>query len=203
MANYIETATGRYPVSESQIKAENRQVSFPKLFRPPEGFELVFPAPAPTYDPITQYAREIAPKLINGHYEQDYEVVALDAETVAANVIAKKASLKDQATNKREQVETGGTTIGGVPVKTDAGSQAKLTGALNFVGRNPNRVIKWKTAAGTFAPLNKAAIEAISDGVGEFVAKCFDAEAAHYTAIDVLTTPAQVNAYDVNTGWPV
>lgn len=85
MANYIEEATGRYPVSESQIKAENRQVSFPKLFRPPEGFELVFPAPAPTYDPITQYAREIAPKLINGHYEQDYEVVALDAETVAAN----------------------------------------------------------------------------------------------------------------------
>lgn len=99
MANYIEVAQNRYPVSESQIKAENRQISFPKLFRPPEGFELVFPAPAPTYDPITQYAREIAPKLINGHYEQDYEVVALDAATIAANqAAAHKTSITNQIT---------------------------------------------------------------------------------------------------------
>lgn len=98
MANYIEAATGRYPVSESQIKAENRQVSFPKQFRPPEGFELVFPAPAPTFGPITQYAREIAPKLVNGHYEQDYEVVELypvqadkDA-AIAAHLLTQKTT---------------------------------------------------------------------------------------------------------------
>lgn len=97
MANYLELATSRYPVSESQIKSENRQVSFPRPFVAPEGFALVFPAPAPTHDPITHYAREIAPKLINGHYEQDYEVVALDAATVAAKqAAAHKTSITNQ-----------------------------------------------------------------------------------------------------------
>lgn len=105
MANYIEETTGHYPVSESQIKAENRQVSFPRPFVAPEGYALVFPAPTPTHDPITHYAREIAPKLINGHYEQDYEVVALDAATVAANqAAAHKTSITNQITALEAQV---------------------------------------------------------------------------------------------------
>lgn len=54
------------------------------------GEDVVFPAPAPSFDPITQMAREIAPVLTSkGHYEQAYEVVALDAETIAANQAAK------------------------------------------------------------------------------------------------------------------
>lgn len=162
--------------------------------------QLVSP---PAYDSLTQSRTEAEPSLVNGVWVQQWVVVALPQADVDANIIAGKADLKARVTEKRSQVEEGGTTIAGVAVKTDAGSQAKLTGALNFVGRNPIRTIKWKTAAGTFAPLNKAAIEAISDGVGEFVALCFDAEAAHYAAIDALTTPAQVAAYDVNTGWPV
>lgn len=113
-----------------------------------------------------------------------------------------KEELKARVTAKREQVETGGTTVAGMQVKTDAGSQAKLTGALNFVGRNPNRTIKWKKADSTFAAINKATIETLSDAVGEFVTKCFDAEAAHYAAIDALTTPEQLAAYDITTGWP-
>lgn len=97
MANYLEVNSGRYPVSESQIKSENRQVSFPRPFVAPEGYALVFAAPAPTFNPITQSVREIAPKLINGHYEQDYEVVALDAGTVAANqAAAHKTSITNQ-----------------------------------------------------------------------------------------------------------
>lgn len=200
--NYIDIETNAWPLTEYQIKQANRQVSFPKPFKS-ERYKPIVDMPQPTFDAITQRVDEVAPTNKGTHWEQTWSVAALDAATVAANVITKKSSLKEQATNKREQVETGGTTVGGVSVRTDAGSQAKLTGALNFVGRNPNRTIKWKTATGTFASLNKAAIEAISDGVGEFVAKCFDAEAAHYAAIDVLTTPAQVAAYDVSTGWPV
>lgn len=97
MANYIETATGRYPVSESQIKVENPQVSFPRPFVAPEGYSLVFSAPSPTYNPITQSVREVAPKLINGHYEQDYEVLALDAATIVANqTAATKQSVLNQ-----------------------------------------------------------------------------------------------------------
>jgi hypothetical protein len=105
MANYIELATSRYPVSQSQIRAENPQTSYPASFPVPDGFALVFPAPAPTVDPITQIAREIAPVLTQlGTYQQAYEIVELDAETIAANQ-ARKAE-QDAATiaNKIEQL---------------------------------------------------------------------------------------------------
>lgn len=83
---YLELATNRYPVSESQIKSENPQVSFPRPFVAPEGYALVFPAPAPAHDPITQYVHEIAPVLtVLGHYEQAYAVLALDDATIAVN----------------------------------------------------------------------------------------------------------------------
>lgn len=201
--SYIKLSDQTYPHTERSIRSENPQTSYPAGFPTPEDYEWVFPAPQPAYDPITQYVREIAPVVAaTGKYEQQFETVALDAETVAANVVAGKAALKVKATNKREQVETGGTIVGGMPVKTDTVSQSKLTGALNFVGRKPTRIIKWKTAADTFVSINKATIEALSDAIGEFVAACYDAEADHYAAIDALTTPAQVAAYDVNTGWP-
>ena len=77
MANYINTLDNTYPHSETQIRAANPQTSFPAQFRPPEGFEIVFPAPAPTPpNPVIQSVREIAPVLTaKGHYEQAYEIV--------------------------------------------------------------------------------------------------------------------------------
>ena len=93
MANYIELATLRYPVSQSQIRAENPQTSYPASFPVPDGFALVFPAPAPTVNQVTQIAREIAPVLTQlGTYQQAYEIVELDAEIVAANIAAKNAA---------------------------------------------------------------------------------------------------------------
>ena len=86
MANYINTETQQYPVSETAIRAAFPQTSFPSPFVPPDEFKVVFPKPSPSFDPITQAVREIAPVLTSkGHYEQAYEVVDLDAETVAAN----------------------------------------------------------------------------------------------------------------------
>jgi len=87
MANYIELATGIVK-SESQIRNENPQTSFPALFRA-DGYEVVFPAPQPAYDPITQFVREIAPaQTVLGTWEQRWEIVALDVETIAANQAA-------------------------------------------------------------------------------------------------------------------
>ena len=116
-----------------------------------------------------------------------------------------KAYLKERTTAQREKVEKGGITVNGNHIKTDSESQAKLTGALAFVGRSPQRQIKWKGADNAFTVLNKAQIEAISDAVGEFVALCYDAEAAHYDSIDALLTTDECTAYLTNTlttGWP-
>lgn len=102
---YLNTDTSAYPISEQEIRAAHPNTSFPQPFTPPEGYAWVFPAPQPTYDPITHSVREIAPELTDkGHWEQRWEVVALPAEAVAANQAAKAEQIKAsivQATQAR------------------------------------------------------------------------------------------------------
>lgn len=77
MANYINTATGQWPISETQIRTDFPQTSFPSPFVPPDEYKVIFPAPAPTpANPVIQTVREITPVLTSkGHYEQSYEIV--------------------------------------------------------------------------------------------------------------------------------
>ncbi len=48
-------------ITESEIRALNPNTSFTVPFVPPAGYEYIFPAPVPTYNPITQYVVSDAP----------------------------------------------------------------------------------------------------------------------------------------------
>lgn len=85
MANYINTTTGQYPVTQQQIQNEYPDTSFPTPFVPPSEYQVVLQSPQPTYDPITQGVREIAPVETEGQYYQAYEVYDLDPEQVQYN----------------------------------------------------------------------------------------------------------------------
>lgn len=95
--------------SESEIRALFPNTSFPVPFVPPEGYALVFPAPQPEFNPVTQRAQEIAPMLtVKGHYEQQWEIVELfstQAEkdaAIAADIEAKrKASVPVSVTRRQ------------------------------------------------------------------------------------------------------
>lgn len=192
---------GLYPISEQKIRSDNPNTSFPRPMTAEHaadfGYTLVHPTTY-SHNPETEIVFEGTPVFVNGKWEQTWVI-----NPKWNSLDNAKIELKQRVTTVRNSVETGGTTIGGMAVATDAASQAKLTGALSFVGRNPNRAIKWKTSDEQFISLNRAQIEGLSDGVGEFVASCFDAEAAHYAAINALTSIAAAQAYDINTGWPV
>jgi hypothetical protein len=168
-----------------------RKIDADGLFVEDVFFDTDQPIPADLIDSPTP-GGFIRPKWLNGAW----------VEGGYATVEQAREALKQRVAAKRWKVETGGTIVNGVPVVTDMTSQAKLTGALNFVGRKPGRVIQWKAANGTFVSMTKTMIEALADGAGEFVASCFDAEAAHCAAIDLLPDVAAALAYDINTGWP-
>ena len=107
--NYIHKPTGAYPVTERDICAANPNTSFPVPFVAPDDYAWVFPTPQPTYDPVTQYARETAPAVsAKGHYEQQWEIVELfstQAEkdaAIAADIEAKrKASVPASVTRRQ------------------------------------------------------------------------------------------------------
>lgn len=73
---YINTATLQYPLSERDVRAAFPNTSFPEPFPCPDGYAVVFTAPAPACDPVLQYTRETAPVLtVKGTWEQQWEVV--------------------------------------------------------------------------------------------------------------------------------
>lgn len=102
---YINTTTNQYPISEQDIRNSNPNTSFSNPFNPPEEYQVVFPAPIPDYNPISQFIREISPELtILGSYEQRFEVVDLDAEQIAINEDNKAAEVTKRLADKYQSL---------------------------------------------------------------------------------------------------
>ncbi|MGV2980689.1 DUF4376 domain-containing protein [Camelimonas sp. ID_303_24] len=108
---------------------------------------------------------------------------------IAAAIPAR--SLTEIAADKRWQIETGGITVGGVPVATDDRSKTMIMGARIKADADPDYSVGWKGADGSFVSLAAPEIIAISDAVLAHVDACFAAEAAVTAAIaggDITTT---------------
>lgn len=113
---YINTQTNQYPVTERDIRNAYPNTSFTAPFKAPDEYALVFAAPQPAYDQLTQAVREIAPVLTNkGNYEQAWEVVPrfteytddqgvvhTVAEQIAAAIEADRKSKVPQVVSMRQ-----------------------------------------------------------------------------------------------------
>ena len=102
----------------------------------------------------------------------------------------------------RWEKETSGTLFNGMPVATDAVSQTKYIGAVVGAQIDPNAVINWKMADGTFVTLDAAAITAVAMAVRAHVQACFDNEAELKAQIEAASTADEIVAVDLNAGWP-
>jgi hypothetical protein len=100
MANYINTQTGAYPVSQQQIQSEYPNTSFPNPFVPPAPYQVVLLSPVPPYDTLTQGVKEVAPEETGGQYYQAYEVYNLTPEQIQYN----KDQLAQQNKNTGKQL---------------------------------------------------------------------------------------------------
>lgn len=204
--SYIHKPTGQYPLTERDIRAAFPNTSFPTPFKAPDDYAWVFPSPQPVYDPITQGVREIAPSLsTKGEYEQQWEVYTLDEDTVQANIKTAKATLTEAATAKRWDVMTGGMTLpGGMVVGTTIDDQNRITSVVAnaaLAGLTDEDEVDFKAASG-WVRITIGQVKAIAGTIGQFVQACYTAERAHHEAIALLSTPAEINAYDINVGWP-
>jgi len=101
---------------------------------------------------------------------------------------------------KATEVEEQGITVSGLEIATDVKSQSKLTTAITFFGRKPSEVRKFKTKNG-FANADKATVEAIQDALDVHLTTVTTNEETHYNAINLLENVAEVESYDITTGW--
>jgi hypothetical protein len=105
MANYINTQTGAYPVSQQQIQAEYPNTGFPNPFVPFAPYQVVLLSPQPTYNTLTQGVREIEPVESGGEYYQAFEVYDLTPEQIQYNKDQLAQQNKQQATTILQQTD--------------------------------------------------------------------------------------------------
>lgn len=138
--------------TERDIREAFPNTSFIEPFSPPDGYVWVFPTPAPAYDPITQFVREIAPELTAlGHYEQRFEVVDLDAETIAVNQAAQATKDREAAKQARQTAVDNikVTTASGRTFDGDETSQTRLTRAILVLSTGFATHVPWVLADNT------------------------------------------------------
>lgn len=201
---YINTQTLTYPVREYDIRLAFSNTSFSRPFKAPEPYASVQPTSQPTYDAITQSVAEGAPTQQGGNWVQTWVVTNLDQPAIDANVGAAKARLQEAATAKRWEVMTGGMTVGGMQVGTTIDDQNRITSVVAnaaLAGLTDESLVDFKANSG-WVQISIGQVKAIAGAIGQFVQACYTAERAHYDAIVLLSTPAEVTAYDVNAGWP-
>ena len=131
--------------------------------------------------------------------------VPLTPEEIAARTPTLEQARADKLAalaERRWQAETGGVLVGGMPVKTDAGSTAKITAAYVQAKANPAFTVNWKVDKAMFVTLDAATIIAIGDAVTSHVQACFDHEMALTTQIMLAKDAKALDAIDIDAGWP-
>lgn len=113
-----------------------------------------------------------------------------------------KASLVEEVAAKRWQVETGGILVNGDPIATDREAQSQLSSAFVDLQSGLINDTQWKDAIGTFTLVTLVQLEPVAKAVAAHRRACFTAEQAHVEAINALDTQAELDAYDITTGWP-
>ena len=199
MTAYINSLTGAYPISESQIRADYPNTSFGVPFVAPEQYKVVFPAPTPAHDPMLQHPAEDVPVLTSkGHYEQTWNVVALPVETVAANKAAAQAAKTDAIKSHRDKLTVGGVKVGANWFHSDTFSRTQQLG-LVMMGAGMPTGIQWKTMDATFVTMTPTLASQIFQATATSDSTLFAIAEAKRLEMIALEDPS---GYDVSAGWP-
>lgn len=125
------------------------------------------------------------------------------ALTLAETVTKKKAALASYRYDK----EIGGITMAnGMTVATDDRSKGLIAGSRLDTIADPTILTNFKADSG-WIQIDATTVALISSAVAAHVRTCFDVEKAHCDGLDALaalpeTIPADIDAYDITTGWP-
>lgn len=205
---YFRPETEQIFQTHSEIRIAFPDTSFPALLTDEIIQDFgVFPITqvTPEYDPITQEVTELLPELVDDVWVQQWEVHELDPAQVDENLVAAKAGLMEAATAMRWDVMTGGISLpGGMQVGTTIDDQNRITSVVanaTLTGLADTDEVDFKANNG-WVRVTIGQIRAMAGAIGQHVQACYTAERTHHEAIDLLTTPEEINAYNVNARWP-
>lgn len=114
-----------------------------------------------------------------------------------------KAAALQAVRDRRWQAENAGVTVGGVRIRTDERTQAKVSGALQLMELNPAiEALDWEATPGVFAALDQSALVAVGLAIGAHVQACFTNSKVLSLAIAAAEDAEALTAINLQAGWP-
>jgi len=111
-----------------------------------------------------------------------------------ADVDGAKQYLRDHFASKRYDVEVGGIDVGGLPVRTDRLTVARIYQANSLAIHDPTFTTDWKIGDGTFIAVDATLIGSISDAITSHIQTSFSREKTINDEITAATTIAELQA---------
>ena len=200
---YINESTLEFPVYMDQIRRETRK-SIPKGLPPPAPYKTVSVAPQPEYDPRTHRAVQASqPALISGDWLLSWTVEELSEEEQETAFNRAKSDKLDAARQKRWEAETSGITVNGMGIRTDSGSQSRITGmAAGVIDYPDGPDIDFEYLPNEWITLTRPQALAIAQAVFSHVQECFSHHKTLSQAIFAAENYAELDAVDIDSGWP-
>ncbi|MBS7698612.1 DUF4376 domain-containing protein [Chelatococcus sp. YT9] len=185
-----------YPYTDWQLRQDNPNTSFPSAMddtvRAGFGMYPVTATPVPAGKrAIGTTAGYVEGELVEIHTLEDIPLAELKAEKLAA------------LAQRRWEAETGGVTVEGAVIRTDATSQAKITGAVSlFQADQTLTSMDWEAQPGVYVEVDAADMTAIGIAVGRHVQACFSHARSFAEAINAAQDFATLDSIDIHSGWP-
>lgn len=192
-------AVAQYPYSLGQLRRDHPDTSFSAEPAPESlaafGVYPVAPAEPPAASAIERLV-ELEPVLTGDTWAQSWAVEPLPIEDARAVVI-------EAIRARRWQAEIAGTSVGGVPIRTDEKSQNKIAGAIALFEKNPGLAsIDFEAQPNLWVELDGAAVTAIGVAVGMHIQACFSNAKQLQEAALAATDHAGLTEIDIEAGWP-
>lgn len=168
----------------------------------------------PEHNALTHLVRAADPVLIAGQWTQQWEVLPLPAEEVAANFAAAREAAWNRIKTERDRRKYLGVKVGSHWLHSDDPSRIQQLGLARkadrleasggsmdtpFSGSGPGGILAWKTIGGSFAPMTPTLAQQISEAVEALDLGVFAAAEVHRMAMEASDSP---ESYDFSGGWP-
>lgn len=199
-------------ITDRQFRANNPSTSFPPQLTAETldafGADPVLEGAQPTGEPWQQVEAD-GVEQIEGQWFTKFKLgpsFATPAEQdayIATWLESRKMDKLAALADRRWQAETGGIAVGGISIKTDEKSQAKVHAAWSKAKADPGfSITNWKFETGVFGTLSNAVIIVAGDAVTAHVQACFNHEATLSAAIIAAEDYETLDAIDIEDGWP-
>ena len=142
---YYDLETDAYPVSESEIRAQFANASFPRPFVPPSRWIIPQRVDQPFFDAETQYVIEGVPVRVGEEVTQVWEIVGLTAEQLVEQAAELKSNLVRKIDSDADSIYTAA--LGNRATEyAQAEADATAYKVAAYSGQVPGYVQAWATA---------------------------------------------------------